>query len=577
VVAAKTERGVRAATPAEAAALESRVERGAAWWAAATVLGCSLVLLVAVLWRTGGVFVYVLDDPAIHLTVARRLAFDGTWGVVAGEFQSASSSPLWTLILAPTQWVARGTAGEAVPLVLNVAAALWVVRLLAPDLSFLRPSRRRPLDAAAVAAVVVTLLYLPGIVFLGMEHTLHLALVLAAVLAAEQRWAHPGAHRRTAAGRWAPYVLVGLALLTRGETAGVVGGLAVALVVVGSGRWADPDDPPASWAERRRAIAGLGGVVAAALAAVAVPNLAFGQHALPNSVVVKTLTGRGGDNDRTVAASLDRLLSDPWLTVIVVLAAAVIVASRRGTARAALFPAVVALVAVVAHVASASVSYDLRYQTYLYGLGTLVLLRTVPAVPLGALAPRWRPYAPAAIVLVVASAGVYSVRNTVTVPEHAELFANDRYQPARFLASAYPDDPVAISELGYIGLYHDGPLTDVYGLGDHEVLQARVDGRADARFWDDLQRRRGFRVVVAYPFALNGEDPAGWYHVADWHRTDAYYDTISFWATVPEEVEPLLGALQKYEPDLPAGTTVAYNPLVTLAASEAMARSSAGA
>jgi hypothetical protein len=121
-----------------------------------------------------------------------------------------------------------------VPLVLNVAAALWVVRLLAPDLSFLRPSRR-PLDAAAVAAVVVTLLYLPGIVFVGMEHTLHMALVLAAVLAAEQRWAHPGDTRRAAAGRWAPYVLVGLAMLPPRETAGVVGGLAVALVVVGSG------------------------------------------------------------------------------------------------------------------------------------------------------------------------------------------------------------------------------------------------------------------------------------------------------------------------------------------------------
>jgi hypothetical protein len=78
-----------------------------------------------------------------------------------------------------------------VPLVLNVVAALWVVRLLAPDLSFLRPSRRRPLDVAAVAAVVVAVLHLPGIVFVGMEHTLHLALVLAAVLAAERRWARP--------------------------------------------------------------------------------------------------------------------------------------------------------------------------------------------------------------------------------------------------------------------------------------------------------------------------------------------------------------------------------------------------
>lgn len=110
-----------------------------------------------------------------------------------------------------------------------------------------------------------------------------------------------------------------------------------------------------------RAVAGLGLVVAAGVAVVAVPNLALGRHALPNSVVLKTLTDRGGeDADRTFAASLDRLLSDPWLTPIVVLAAAVVVAARRGVARAALFPAVVALVPVVAHVVSGSVSYDLR-------------------------------------------------------------------------------------------------------------------------------------------------------------------------------------------------------------------------
>jgi hypothetical protein len=70
--------GVPDASSAGAAGSGSDAGTGAAWWAAATVLGCSLVLLVAVLWRTGGVLVYVLDDPAIHLTVARRLAFDGT-------------------------------------------------------------------------------------------------------------------------------------------------------------------------------------------------------------------------------------------------------------------------------------------------------------------------------------------------------------------------------------------------------------------------------------------------------------------------------------------------------------------
>jgi hypothetical protein len=538
-----------------------------AWrWAAGTVLVGTVVLLVAVLWRTGGVFVYVLDDPAIHLAVARRLAFDGTWGVAAGDFQSASSSPLWTLILAPTQWVARGTAGEVVPLVLNVAAALWTVRLLAADLSVLRPSRRRPLDIAAVVAVVVTLLYLPGIVFVGMEHALHTALVLATVLAVEHRWVHPAGHPVPAVRRWAPFLLAGLAMLTRGETAGVVLGLGAGLVVVGMAGWADPARPAAAWADRRAAIVRLCLAAAGAVGSVALLNLAFGQHALPNSVVLKTLTSRGGETDRSIAAAFDRLLSDPWLTVIVILAAGVVVGARRGVARPALFPAVVALVAVTAHAVAASVSADLRYQAYLYGLGTLVLLRTVSSVPLRSLPARWRPHAPAALVLVVATAGVLSVRLTLTVPEDAELFANDRYQAARFLAEAYPDDAIAISELGYVSLYHDGPITDVYGLGDHEVLQARLDGRADTRFWDDLQRRRGFEVLVQYPFAIDGDEPTTWFHVADWHRADAYYRTISFWATVPEAVEPLLQALREYEPELPDDTTVAYNELVVFAA-----------
>lgn len=527
----------------------------------------TLALLVAVLWRTGGVFVYVLDDPAIHLTVARRLAFDGTWGVVAGEFQSASSSPLWTLILAPTQWVARGTAGEVVPLALNVAAALWTVRLLAPDLSVLRPSRRRPLDAVAVMAVVVALLHLPGIVFVGMEHTLHMALVLATVLAVERRWVRP-AHAPARSARWAPFALGGLALLTRGETAGVVVGICAGLVVIGSSRWVDPVDPPAPWRERRRAIIRFGLVSGGAIGVIAAVNLAFGQHALPNSVVLKTLTDRGGGAgaDRTIAAAFDRLLSDPWLTVTVIIAAAVVVGARRGFARAALFPAIVVLVAVPAQVMSGSVSYDLRYQTYLYGLGALVLLRTVPSVPLRSVPARWRAYAPAALVLIVATAGVFSLRNTLTVPAHAEVFANDRYQAARFLADAYPDEAIAIGELGYIGLYHDGPITDVYGLGDHEVMQARLDDRADASFWDGLQRRRGFGVMVAYSFALGGEEPDGWFHVADWVRSDAFYGTISFWATVPEEVSPLLEALRDYEPELPGDTMVNYNELAGLAA-----------
>ena len=46
---------------------------------------------------------YPLDDTYIHMAIARNVAQSGTWGINAGEFAPASSSPLWTVILAPAR------------------------------------------------------------------------------------------------------------------------------------------------------------------------------------------------------------------------------------------------------------------------------------------------------------------------------------------------------------------------------------------------------------------------------------------------------------------------------------------
>src|SRR5918993_13184 len=98
-----------------------------------TFLVAVSVYLVAVvafgLWmsdRSGGHFTYALDDPYIHLAMADNLAFHGTWGVDPGVYESASSSPAWTVLTAagmivlpiPDLWV---------PLVLNVAAGAWII------------------------------------------------------------------------------------------------------------------------------------------------------------------------------------------------------------------------------------------------------------------------------------------------------------------------------------------------------------------------------------------------------------------------------------------------------------------
>src|SRR5260221_66939 len=78
-----------------------------------------------ILKLTGGVFSYPLDDPFIHMQVARMLAGHGTWGVNPLEFGSASSSVLYTLLL--TLLFKLFSANTLIPFVINCIAALFLL------------------------------------------------------------------------------------------------------------------------------------------------------------------------------------------------------------------------------------------------------------------------------------------------------------------------------------------------------------------------------------------------------------------------------------------------------------------
>src|SRR5262245_54361280 len=105
-------------------------------WPIASAVALYRALVAILVWvglsLTRGVFVYTQDDPYIHMTIARTLAEHGVWGVNAAEFAGASSSLLWTLLLAAL-WKA-GIHALLLPMLLNVAAGIallvFVDRLL---------------------------------------------------------------------------------------------------------------------------------------------------------------------------------------------------------------------------------------------------------------------------------------------------------------------------------------------------------------------------------------------------------------------------------------------------------------
>lgn len=531
-------------------------------WAAAIYGVVTGIILAASLRITDGRLIYALDDPAIHLSIARTLAQDGTWGVTPGEFQSASSSPLWTIILA--MGVAILPAGEELlPLVLNILASLAVLAVLARVQTVLRPSRHRPLDVLATAVLTVAVLFLPGATLVGMEHILHLALLLLAV----HLLLRPDVERP----RWqrlAPYLLIALATLTRLETAFVAAGLGLAYLLEAVPWGRDGPPPPRSQTVRR--VVGLGLASGLPLVGYALVNRAMGQDWLPNSVVAKSDSLNQSDRIPALREVMERLTVDPVLSLAV--ASCVVLAALGWRARRPwAIPATAVAVAGALHVTVAQVGWYERYQLYLIGLAVYVGFRAAADIPRPVLASRPR-LAPLLVLVLLLFTSV-KVSLTVEAPRAVADTYQQRYQAAVFLDRYYDGEAVATGELGYISLLHDGPLTDLFGLADFEVLEGRKTiGPREQRqaFFAQLARDRGFKVAAVYPSTLLFDTPPEWILVGTWtlprEEFTAFDREFQFWATVPEEVAPLTEHLLEFQPEMPDDVELEINELAGLRA-----------
>ena len=534
----------------------------AAWGTGAYLLVTGSLLAFS-LMVTGGTFVYLIDDPAIHLSMARTLAETGTWGVVPGQFQSASSAPLWTLALSAVHLVSP-VAAKVAPIIFNVGFSIAVIVLLARYQDVLRPRRDRPLDGIAVAFLCVSVLFLPGLTLLGMEHVAHLALVVAIVIAFGR-----AASRSSAWPGWTLIVLLAVAALVRFESSFVALGLAIATVVV-------PSALPVTRRVQRSVV-----IVAAAAvptAAFALFNRAMGQGWLPNSVLAKAQVVSGSsDRSAMPSAILERLTTDPVVIGLVILAAGIAIVGWGRWASVRL--AVAFLVATSLHMSFAGVGWFDRYQAYLVGFGVVVLLGTGTEIGVGdRLASRGRvSLRPALLVLALVLLCGTKIGLTRKVPVGVEDTYQQRYQAARFLERYYHGEPIATGELGYISLFHDGPLTDVLGLGDFDVLQMRRENHQEVppAKWAQLAHDRGFRVVAVDPLTLFTDTPDEWILVGEWHLdrdpVTAFGETFQFWATTPEEVAPLQQHLRDFESEMPEGARLDLNDLASYRAEQMLA------
>lgn len=502
-----------------------------------------LLLLVAgtaaaILWLCGGRLIYSLDDPYISLALADQIA-QGHYGINAGEASSPASSILYPFLLAALAWAPWR---EWTPFILNAAAALATAVILAREACRLEIVKTRVQIFAAAALIVVlcVAINVVGLVFIGLEHSLHV-LTAVYVIAGLARTLETGAAPRL--------LIVAIVLLPLWRFEGLAeAGLAI--LALGIAR---------QW---RPAL-----VAAATIAAAAAIDIAgmtaLGLPPLPSSVLVKSDIAHAGGLAalwHSIWANLAGSLSNPEAHPAFLLLGLVIarpLSAPRNTGRRDWLIAGVAGGTLVAHILFGAWGWFARYEDYAIATGAagaIVLWREKLTAFLAR--PRLIPVAASAIALLLL--GRAYVFAEVATPVASLGIYEQQYQMHRFAAEFWRR-PVGVNDLGWVGYRNPNYVLDLWGLGSETARTLRANAANDPLWLDRLVAQRGVGLVMIYDEWFAGQVPPAWRRVAELkaaHRLTAPFDTVGFYLTAGGAASEAQGALRAFGRDLGPGTTL---------------------
>jgi hypothetical protein len=516
-------------------------------------LAVAALFLVRILLYTKGHLVYVIDDPGIHLAMARNLVEHGTWGVSPGVYESASSSPAWTLMLAGVTGAVPALA-SVVPLVVNLAAAAWILWIYATRQHVVVLGRGHWGSWALAIVLPLWALFLPALAFTGMEHTLHAALALQVVVLLTLLVAGEATPRRWAAY----YVLLTLGSCFRLETMFVAAGCGAALLFATTRRLGGSEVATA-WPVRRRLVHTVATGVAAGVPVLVIGlvNLAFDRRFFPNSVVAKTALGQDESLIPTWDAVLANLERDVLLATLFALAVAYLIFTAYGFRGRNSALAMAFAVTALLHFGFASIGWYHRYQAYLIVIGLLFLLRAAPEV----VRPRWREAALLCLAVAILLFSLGRLHLLSSTPLAASNTYRQQYQLGRFMDRYYGGEPVAVQDLGYVALLHDGPVVDINGLGSHEILKLRQDDAFDQRAMRRIVDREDVQAIALFANEYVFRLPNSWIGVGEWSlgqkKVSPLYSTVTFYAPNERLARELEGNLRDFRSELPDGVETA--------------------
>lgn len=498
------------------------------------LLAITLPTLQISIAQNQGHLVYALDDPYIHMAMAKNIVRHGIWGVTPYTFSSSSSSPLWIVLLSASYY-AFGV-NDLAPLALNLVFACALVLLA---YRVLVGFGQRGVAAFVTLVILIAATPVVPVIFTGMEHMLHACLSLAFLYLACEALAATGPERPRKPPPQTTGLILVAPLLTAARYEGLFLVLVVSLMLLIRKRYLET--------------ALIGAAAMVPIMIYGLYSVSHGWHFLPNPVLLK------GN-----LPSLSRLGQAPHLVVLCVgglLGLYLGAVHEWGRQKPASTMLVVVLGTMLLHLQFARTGSFFRYEAYLMVMGIVAIAIAVHAI--GASLPPTPGRAGISRSLlhlvVLAGGAALLARGSMALlrtPQATTNIYEQQFQMARLLHRNYEGRAVAANDVGAINYFADIANLDLWGVASLEVLRARRGGYYSVHMIDSLSRAHGVRIAIVYDawFEPIGGVPKAWIKAGEWsirNNVAVDRDTISFYAVDSSETLDLTCRLQEFGPTLP--------------------------
>jgi hypothetical protein len=502
-----------------------------------------LVFLHISIENNNGYFCYPLDDIYIHLSIAKNFILHSVWGVDRYAFESATSSPLWTLMISGT-YVVFGI-NEYSPLILNIIFASILIYFAYFILNKYNISK---FVIQSTLFVIIFFTPLIPIICLGMEHVLHSLLTLLIVFNfSEMILAKNNRYQSN-------LILFSLSIIissVRYEGLFLIFVICILLLI-----------------KKRFVYSFLLGFLSI------LPTIIYGIISkmngcfmLPNSVLLK------GNTQTNISQTVNLLLNINNLHFTIILLITLILLFIKIRLNKSIWEKQTILIVIFLsisflHLLFAKLGWVYRYEGYLMILGFISIAIVTDGI-LSTIKIKTEKQKIIKLIIFVTFILISTplvIRGCFSLVKTSKGIKNiyeQQYQMGLFLKSHYTGKGIAANDVGAINFLADIRCLDLWGLSSIDIAKAKISQTYNTEFINQISKKKDIEIAIIYSDWLNnyGGVPKSWQKVSDWTIPDNVIcgdKTVSFYAVKTEAKDSLLQNLKTFSSKLPNNVIKKY-------------------